>query len=73
MERPYIFFHTGAALCVAVLILPVMGYVFGTVLEFVPEIWILQYLAAVGICGSILWIPFWLDYRLIKKKRFNQK
>ena len=72
MERPYLFFHTGTALLLAVLLLPVSGYVGGLLLELMPDIKILQFLAAFAGCAAILWIPCWLDYHLAQTKKIGK-
>ena len=72
MERPYMFFHTGPAFCVAIVVLAGIAAVCGVVLSLLPQIRILQFVAVFAVSASMLWIPFWLDYRLVRKRRVDK-
>ena len=69
MEKPFIFFHTGTALGVAVLVLPIAVFLGVIAMSLMPDIKPLQFLASFAGFASILWIPFWLDCRLTRKRR----
>jgi len=73
MEREYMFFHTGPAFCVAVVAAIASGILSVVALFLLPQVPLLQCVTALGICASIMWIPFWLDYRLLKKRRTGVK
>lgn len=71
MERKYIFFRAGRAFLAGVVALVVAGVVGGWVISLMPDVWILHWLAALFVFAVILWIPFWLDCRLVRKRKIE--
>ena len=69
MEKPYMFFDTALAFCVAIFAVGACAIFSGVAILLLPEVWLLQFVAVLVICASILSVPFWLDYRLRKKRR----
>ncbi len=67
MERQYILFHTGLAFCVAALVLPAILVGSCVMIALQPEAW--QIVGVFAACISMVWIPFWLDRRLMGKRR----
>ena len=73
MERCFVFFHTGRAFLLAILLLPLAIYLGGLAISFAPQSRLLQLLAAIAGCASVLWIPCWLDHHLSGKKSRTKK
>ena len=73
MERPFIFFHTGTGLLVAILALPVAACVGTIAMYLMPDITILQFLAFIIGLSPVFWIPFRLDLQLARKRHSDKK
>ena len=66
MERRYIFFHTGIAFCVALLVIVCSAALLGAAFVLPPQIPVLRLIATIAICVGLWWIPDWLDYSLTR-------
>jgi len=67
------FFHTGPAFYVAILVFVAIIILGCAALTFIPRHWVLQLITALCVSASLWWVPFWLDRKLMRKRKTGSK